>query len=259
MLLEQITPLVLTFNEAANIKRTISRLFWASQIIVVDSLSTDETLELIKEDSRIQVYLRNFDTHANQWNFGIQQVRTHWVLSLDADYWLSDQLIAELSELDPSNTVDGYYIHFRYCVMGKPLRGTLLPPRQALFRKDMSQYYDDGHTQLLQVIGQSSYLRSPMFHDDRKPLSDWLRAQRRYMVLESVKLSNTSASQLNIGDKVRKTKILAPFAVLFYCLFFKGGLFDGWHGWYYAFQRMLAEVILSLHLIEKELKHDESI
>ncbi len=56
----------------------------------------------------------------------------------------------------------------------------------------------------------------------------------------------------SLSDRIRKQKILAPLIVFFYCLILKGGILDGWHGWYYASQRVLAEVLLSIHLIEAE-------
>ncbi|ANV84743.1 glycosyl transferase [Picosynechococcus sp. PCC 7003] len=252
-MLESITPLILTYNEAPNIERTLQQLQWASRIVVIDSFSTDTTLDILNTYPPVETIQRKFDTHANQWNFGLEQVQSEWVLSLDADYVLTDALITELKTLSPSPEIDGYFVPFKYCVFGKPLRGTILPPRQALFRKTRSHYIDDGHTQLLVVKGQSKSLSNPIHHDDRKPLSRWLWAQERYMVLEVKKLQETPLSELSWGDRIRKRKILAPIIIFFYCLILKGGIFDGWHGWYYAFQRVFAETLLSLRLIEAEL------
>ncbi|ANV90517.1 glycosyltransferase family 2 protein [Picosynechococcus sp. PCC 8807] len=252
-MLESITPLILTYNEAPNIKRTLQQLQWASRIVVIDSFSTDATLEILKRYPQVEIFQRKFDTHAKQWNFGLEQIQSEWGLSLDADYALTDALIDELKILSPSPEIDGYFIPFKYCVFGKPLRGTILPPRQALFRKGRSHYIDDGHTQLLVVQGQSESLSNPILHDDRKSLSRWLWAQDRYMVLEVKKLQKTPLSELGWGDRLRKQKILAPIIIFFYCLIFKGGIFDGWHGWYYAFQRVFAETLLSLRLIEADL------
>lgn len=250
MQLADITPLILTYNEAPNIERVLDQLTWATQIVVVDSNSTDQTLDLITRYPNVQVYKHPFDTHAQQWNFGLQQIETEWVLSLDSDYVLIDPLIQEIKILNPPVQVSGYFIPFQYCVFGKPLRGTLLPPRQVLFRRAHSTYIDDGHTQLLQVTGESLTLKNPIFHDDRKPLSRWLWAQDRYMIIEAQKLSAAPYSELSWGDRVRKTKLLAPLVVFFYCLILKGGILDGWRGWYYACQRMLAETLLAIRLIE---------
>ncbi|MEL6456995.1 MAG: glycosyltransferase family 2 protein [Cyanobacteria bacterium J06621_15] len=249
-MLEKITPLILTYNEASNINRTLQHLTWAKEIVVIDSYSTDKTLEIIKSYPTVEVFQRKFDTHATQWNYGLEQVTSEWILSLDADYVVTDDLITEIKALQTDKEINGYFAKFKYCVFGKPLRGTILPPRQVLFRKEKAVYKDDGHTQLLQVNSKSSTLSSYIHHDDRKPLSRWLWAQDRYMIIEVKKLTQTPENELSLGDKIRKQKIIAPFIILFYCLILKGGILDGWHGWYYAFQRVLAEVLLSIRLIE---------
>jgi glycosyltransferase involved in cell wall biosynthesis len=254
-MLNEITPLILTYNEAANIERTLKHLTWAEKIVVIDSYSTDETLEILNSYPRVQLMQRKFDTHATQWNYGLEQVTSAWVLSLDADYILTDELTAEMAALPADSDIDGYFASFKYCVFGKPLRGTILPPRQVLFRKEKAIYIDDGHTQLLEINGKSGMLSSYIHHDDRKPLSRWLWAQDRYMVIEAKKILETANSELSLSDRIRKQKILAPFVILFYCLILKGGIFDGWHGWYYAFQRMLAEILLSIRLISYEKLH----
>ncbi|MDJ0741931.1 MAG: glycosyltransferase family 2 protein [Xenococcaceae cyanobacterium MO_167.B27] len=250
MILEDITPLILTYNEAPNIKRTLDQLTWAKRIVVIDSYSTDDTLDILKSYPQVEVLQRKFDTHARQWNYGLEQIQTEWVLSLDADYVLTDELIEEILHIPNDTATDGYFIPFKFCIFGKPLRGSILPPRQAFFRKEKAIYIDDGHTQLLQVQGNSDYLSSYILHDDRKPFSRWLWAQDRYMIIEAEKLTETPFQELSLGDKIRKQGVIAPFIVLFYCLILKGGILDGWIGWYYAFQRMLAEIILSLKLME---------
>jgi glycosyltransferase involved in cell wall biosynthesis len=254
-MLEKITPLILTYNEAPNIGRTLERLDWAHRIVIIDSFSDDETLKIISQYPQAEIYQRQFDTHTLQWNYGLEQVESEWVLSLDADYVLSEALIRELQLMlknDHKDLLDGYFIKFRYCVFGKPLRGTILPPRQALFQKNKAVYIDDGHTQLLQVEGRSGLLNSHINHDDRKSLSRWLWAQDRYMKIESKKLLLTPNSKLGFGDRLRKQKVIAPIVIFFYCLILKGGILDGWAGWYYAWQRVLAEVLLATRLIELE-------
>ena len=82
----EITVLIITYNEARNIERVLSKLGWAQRILVVDSGSTDGTLELLAAHANVDVVHRPFDTFADQCNFGLQQVWTPWALSLDADY-----------------------------------------------------------------------------------------------------------------------------------------------------------------------------
>ncbi|XOV91145.1 MAG: glycosyltransferase family 2 protein [Bacteroidota bacterium] len=247
MNLDQITPVILTYNERENISRTMNALHWAKQIIIIDSFSSDETLEIVGKYQDVTVYQREFDTHENQWNYGLDKVKTEWVLSLDADYLVTEKLFREMEKIDPTKA-DGFLIPFKYCVNGKPLRSTVLPPRITLFRKDKAKYVNDGHTQRLRIKGDTPLLENHILHDDRKPLSRWLWAQDRYMKLEVEKLF--SGKKLSWPDRIRKKIFLAPILIFFYCLFFKRGLLDGKRGWYYAYQRMLAECLLSLRIIE---------
>ncbi len=251
-MLEAVTPLILTFNEAPNLNRTLQHLTWAKKILIIDSYSTDETLEIARSYCQVEIFQRKFDTHPNQWNYGLEQVHSEWVLSLDADYILTDDLITEIDALSKNSRVDSYLVKFKYCVFGKPLRGTLLPPRKVLFKRKKALYVEDGHTQLLQVDGKSGILSSHIHHDDRKSLSRWLWAQDRYMAIEAKKLLETPPNELSFSDRIRRKKVLAPFLVLIYCLIIHRGILDGWAGLYYAFQRTLAEILLSIHLIENE-------
>lgn len=258
-MLDQITPLLLTYNESPNIQRILNKLDWAREIVVVDSFSDDDTPTILGNYPTVRMFQRRFDNHANQWNYGLHEtgVNTPWILAMDADYLLSDLLIEELRTLKPTSEQDGFRIQFRYCVFGNPLRGSLYPPVIALYRTDRSHYCQDGHTQRIQVEGAVGNLSSFIFHDDRKPLHHWLQAQDRYMRIEADFISRRSWRDLAWPDRLRKTLILSPFFVFFYCLFIKGLIMDGRHGLFYTLQRMLAEALLSLHLLQITLADDK--
>ena len=98
-MIEAITPLIITFDEAPNIARTLDKLAWARRIVVVDSGSSDGTLEILARYPQVALFKRAFDNFADQCNFGLAQVESEWVLSLDADYEMSDRLVEELSNL----------------------------------------------------------------------------------------------------------------------------------------------------------------
>ena len=249
-MLDQITPLILTYNEAPNIDRTLQQLTWAKQIVVIDSFSDDETLAVLSKYPQVQIFQRKFDSFASQCNFGLDQVTTEWVLSLDADYVLTDQLVQEIQSLQTKPEISAYSSRFKYCVFGKPLRGTLLPPRTVFYRVNKAVYHDDGHAHRVKIDGVTEMMNAYIHHDDRKSLSRWLRSQDRYMQIESKKILFTPDRELGLGDRIRKAKYIAPFIILVYCLILKGGILDGWRGWYYAFQRMLAEILLSIYIIE---------
>jgi glycosyltransferase involved in cell wall biosynthesis len=254
-MLEQITPLILTYNEAPNIARTLGQLKWARDIVVVDSNSTDETPAILATFPNVRVYSRAFDNHAAQWNFGLREtgISTPWVLALDADYIVTDPLVAELRGLAPADAVAGYWARFRYCVNGRPLRGSAYPPVTALYRRALAGYVQDGHTQRVRVEGQVLSLAQPIHHDDRKPLRHWVMAQERYMRLEVVKLRATPWARLGWADRLRRMRVVAPFVMLVYCLFARGAIFDGRAGIYYAMQRCFAELLLSLCLLEGDI------
>src|SRR5436309_2288014 len=143
-LLDEVTVLILTYNEGPNIRRTLEKLLWARRIIVVDSFSTDETLEIIRTHKRIEVIQRRFDNHMSQWNYGLDQVDTDWVLCLDADYQLTGSFISELQGLRLDEPVDAYYVRFKYCIDGRALRGALYPPRAVCFCRCRCRYEQDG-------------------------------------------------------------------------------------------------------------------
>ena len=250
---DQITPLIITYNEAPNICRTLNKLLWAQRIVVVDSGSTDGTIAILRSYPQVEVIQQPFINAASQCNFGLTQVTSLWVLSLDADYELSDRLIRELTSLTPPDSAIGYQARFVYRINGRPLRGSLYPPRTILYRKDKASYRQDGHTQRVVLDGEILPLDGVIYHDDRKPLARWLTSQQRYAREEAEYLLGARPGALRRTEKIRLMAWPAPIAVFFYTLFVKGCLLDGWPGWYYALQRTTAEMLISLEILERRL------
>ena len=249
-----VTPLVLTYNEEANIERTLARLDWAERIVVVDSRSTDRTVALCQARPNVEVVERAFDNHVAQWNYGLAQVKTEWVLSLDADYVLSPPFVTELERWQPAADVHGYRAAFDYCVFGHALRASLYPPRVVLFRKDRATFVADGHTQLLQLEGEPGAFQARIQHDDRKSLDRWFAEQWRYAGLEARHLTEAPPDRLRSIDRMRRRAVLAPALVGLYALIGRGLVWDGWPGWHYVWQRVVAESLLSLRLVDQRLR-----
>lgn len=252
-MLDQITPLILTFNEAENIGRTLQKLSWARRIVVIDSGSTDETVDILNRCAQVETIRHPFVDFASQCNFGLVQVATPWVLSLDADYELSDALVEELARLDPPGNVAGYEARFVYRIHGRPLRGSLYPPRVVLYRRHGARYRQEGHGHRVDVDGEVRALAAVVYHDDRKGLVRWMASQQRY-AREEVDHLLGPAGRLNWRDRVRRLGWPAPFAVLIYALLLKGCLLDGWPGWYYALQRVTAEALIAIELLDRRLR-----
>jgi glycosyltransferase involved in cell wall biosynthesis len=254
-MLAHITPVILTYNEECNIERTMSRLAWATDIVVVDSGSTDGTLDIVKRFPQARIYHRPFDTHAEQWRFAIvgTDIRTEWLLRLDADYVVSTDLIDELSKLDARAAVDAYRIAFDFAVAGKMLRAALYPPNIILFRRGTPTVIEDGHTERWNVKGPVVELRGRVVHDDRKPMHAWFAAQRRYSRLEAEALLRKPHEALSAIEHVRLRGFALPILVFFYVLFIKGCILDGRAGLVYAWQRTIAEAMIALQVLELKM------
>ena len=255
-MLADITPVILTLNEAANLERALERLSWAKDIVIVDSGSSDETPEIAKKYPQVRWFERKFDSHAGQWLYAISEtnIGTEWILRLDADYIVSEALTAELSQLEPQADVAGYHIGFDYAIHGGKLRASLYPSNTILFRRERASVIDRAHTETWAIDGEIRNLKGKIIHDDRKKADRWLVSQVRYMILERDRLMEKDIADLRISDRLRKVPLLMPVFSFFYCLFYKGLILDGRYGLHYAVQRLVAESILSFMLLDESCR-----
>src|SRR6516164_1414936 len=244
-MLDRVTPVLLTYNEEQNIARTLSHLSWAKDIVVVDSGSTDGTLAVLENLPNVRVFKRGFDSHGNQWRYAVEdtQIATDWILRLDADYQVSDALVAEIATLDPNAPVSAYRVSFDYAIFSRKLLSSLYPPNTVLLRRGHFSIQDRGHTEAWDVNGPIAALRAVIIHDDWKTTGQWLLGQARYMQREFGYLQTEESGLLRW---LRLRPPLMPIAVFLYCLFGKGLLLNGRAGIFYALQRMVAEAALSL-------------
>ncbi len=249
--LERVTAVVLTWEEEANLSRTLTMLGGVKRVVVMDSGSRDGTRAVAQGFPSVEFVVRPFDTFERQWNHALSLVQTEWVLALDADYVLSPELRMELESLDPPSDCAGYQAGFEYWLWGKPLRGSLYPPKVVLFRKDAGVFEQDGHAYRLRLEGRQGVLSGRVRHDDRKPLERWWKAQWRYAGEEAAKLDAADWRDLSWADRVRCLGFLAPWLVFAYTLLGKGMVFGGGAGWGYVLQRTLAEFVLALRLAER--------
>jgi len=219
----ELTVVILTYNEEANIKRTLNALSGMKKVLVVDSFSNDETVNITR-------------TFPNE---------------------LCNEI--EAIDFEGISPEDIFSVPFKYCIFGLPLKGTVLPPRPVIFNKKKSRYYQDGHTQQLQHHGKSFMLKNHILHDDRKKLSRWLIAQDKYANLELDKYATQQHQSLSLVDKIRTQTSLAPFLMFFYCYLYKGTILNGRKGLYYSFQRAYAELLLLLKLLDSREREKENV
>ncbi len=253
--IDNCSVLILTYNEAPNIGRTLAALTEFTDVIVLDSGSTDETLAIAASYPNVRIRHRIFDNHSAQWNYGLSAcgISREWVLALDADYVLPKSLVNEIATLTPRIDVMGYSTAFTFWILGKPLSLSLYPPVTTLYRRVAAYYEQDGHTQRVKLDGAILTLEGRIAHDDRKPLSHWLAAQDRYARLECDLLLSKPWSALSWRDRLRRINFITPWLVPLYCLTMGRGLLDGRAGWYYALQRGVAEAVLALKLLEHRI------
>jgi glycosyltransferase involved in cell wall biosynthesis len=140
----KITATIITLNEAANIRSACESVAWADELIVVDSGSTDDTPKIAAECGA-RVITRSWPGFALQKQFATEQASNEWVLSLDADERVSEELKDSIAELRNRNTdqlAAGYLLARRSCYMGRWIRGGgWYPDRQLrLYRKDSGSW-----------------------------------------------------------------------------------------------------------------------
>jgi glycosyltransferase involved in cell wall biosynthesis len=254
-MLDVITPVLLTYNEEQNIGRTLSRLVWARDVVVVDSGSTDRTLAILQKWPNVRVFKREFDSLGNQWRYAVEQthIATDWILRLDADYQMSDAFLAELAGLDPDAPISAYRARFDYAVFSHGLLTSLYPKITVLLRKGQFVVRDKGHTETWDVNGGMGTLSGVITHDDWKTSDQWLLNQTRYMRRE---LDYLRTSEGGLKRWLRLRPPLMPLAIFFYCLFGKGLFLNGRAGIFYALQRLVAESVLSLMVLEETLRSE---
>jgi glycosyltransferase involved in cell wall biosynthesis len=242
-LISQIHVFVLTKNEAPNIGRVLEKLGRFARVIVLDSGSTDATREIACTFPNVDWQERAFDNATNQCNYVLEKLLSgcEWVLSLDADYVLSDALLEELETLQPAD-FNAFEARFVFCMDGHALPGSFYPPRTVLFKPKFAHYEQFGHTQRLSVQGPVGQLRGKILHDDRKDFAYVLRNQKRYAAMESVYLRETAFSKLSFPGRLRKTGMIMPLLAPIVALCSKGSFLHGRPAWKYAYFRWIAEL-----------------
>ena len=254
--LKKITPVVLTFNEEANIGRTLESLRWATSVAVLDSGSTDTTECIAKGFTNVAWHVRPFDKHVNQWEYGIRQtgIATDYVLALDADMQVSESFLHELENEFPCGQAAGGLAPFEYRYHGRTLSGSLCPPQLRLFQRNKVSITQPDHTQCFSVEGSVYRFKSRLVHDDRKPIERWVAAQLAYQLLNEQGLSNGGRRRWR--DQLRWMGLMPPIiGVLAYLR--AGGPFKGAAAARYAYERMTSESILAVRLMDARLQKAE--
>lgn len=147
----KLTALIITLNEEKNIRDLMHNLDFADEIIVVDSFSTDKTLEILKEFSNVNVYQHQFNNFSEQRNIAIDYATNEWVLFIDADERISNDLRQEIQDILRSNdTKRGYYLKRKFYFFNEPVHfsGLQSDKNLRLFQKKGAKYHGIVHEKL---------------------------------------------------------------------------------------------------------------
>jgi glycosyltransferase involved in cell wall biosynthesis len=243
-----VSPVILTFNEEANIERTLKALDWATSVVVVDSGSLDGTEKIATQFSNVRWFVRPFDTHAQQWEFAIRQtgITTPYVLALDADYEVPAPFVDEMRSRFLSGRYRGGSAAFEYRIQGRPLLGSVYPAKLVIFNRDEVRVSQPGHTQEFRVEGDVYRFAARLIHDDRKPVTRFVRSQLEYSRLEASRLLNGHANRWQ--DRLRRRGIM-PLVAGVGAYIRSGGPLRGSASLRYAYERTLFESLLALRLL----------
>lgn len=235
-----ISAIVLTKNEEKNIERCISSLSWCDEIVIIDDYSTDKTLEIIKnlklrnknDSEKIKIYQNNLDDDfAVQRNFGLEKVTGDWILFVDADEEVSDELASEIKLITKNSKlqVKGFFIRRKDYFGGKWLRygevGNIKFMRFA--QKNAGKWEGRVHEEW-KVPGEVKELNSPILHYPHQTITDFLLDINRYtdIVVQCWKEKGTKMGFWEI--------ILYPMGKFLQNYIVKQGFLDGTAGFIMA-------------------------
>jgi len=233
-----ITAIVLTKNEEANLAQCLEGLTFCDEIIVVDDFSTDRSLQIAK-NFRVKVYQRKLDDDfAAQRNFALRHARSNWVLFVDADERVSpalrEEIVKKTKEVQESTS--GFYLKRIDILWGKTLNhgetGNAKFVRLAL-RQAQSKWERAVH-EVWQVKGRLATLKNPLFHYPHQSLREFLDDINYFSTLHA-------KANLEEGKRSNLIKIIFwPKLKFIQNYFLKLGFLDGTRGFVVA-------LLMSLH------------
>ena len=248
----KISTTVITFNEEENIKKCIESVkSFSDEIILVDSGSTDKTVEIAKR-LNCKIFKRKFDNYAKQKNFAISKTKNDWIFSIDADEVASEELVKEIDfRFHEVDTADAYSIPRKNFILGKFIKHTRWQPELDrhvwLFNKTKAKWVGDVHEEV-QVNGRVGKMKSAKLHYQDKTISEFLSKLDKYSEIEA---------EILFKNKKRFSLLKAILQVkynFFIRYIYRLGFLDGWRGFVLSYLMAIYhfEIWMKLwHLQEK--------
>ncbi len=228
---------IITLNEEQNLPRTLASVAWAAQIVVVDSGSTDRTVEIARSFGAT-VIERHWPGFAAQKNFAISQCTGDWILTLDADEEVSPELQQQMRLIVSSQpTSDAFYLKRRNLFLGRWIKhGGFYPdPKLRLFRRSAAnfttppQFAERPVHEVIAFDGAADTLDYDLIHHAYPTLSTYLEHMDRYSSLGAqilVDRKKTSSTYLGFLAHI----LVAPSLTFVWNYIFRLGFLDGREG-----------------------------
>lgn len=199
-----LSVLVTTLNQEANIRRCLESVVgWAGEIWVVDSFSTDRTLEMVGRYP-VKMKQRLFDDFASNKNWALDHLPWEypWVLILDADELVPEPSKREIEQVVCSGAsgFSGFYVNRRVYFLGRWLKHCGWYPNWnlRLFLHRSGRYENRKVHEHVVLQGRAGYLKEDLIHDDRRGLEEWIARHNQFSSLEA-------AERVNLLNRKKKT------------------------------------------------------
>jgi hypothetical protein len=264
---------ILTYNEEIDISACIESAMLSDDIIVVDSCSSDRTVEIASRYP-VRVVQHPFESHGRQRTWMLENIppKHEWVYILEADERMTPQLFTECEKASQNPDYIGYYVAERVIFMNRWIRRSTQYPRYQLrlFRHGKVWFTDYGHTEREVCDGSTGFLKETYPHyTSSKGLSRWIEKHNRYSTDEAKEtlhqLENGTVSwrSLFFGksevERRRALKDLSlrlparPLTRFLYMYFLLGGCLDGRAGFAWCTLQAFYEYLILLKVWE--MKH----
>jgi glycosyltransferase involved in cell wall biosynthesis len=230
---------IITLNEAGNLPRTLASVRFADEIVIVDSGSTDATVEIATR-AGAKVFTEAWKGFALQKNFAIDKCNSTWILSLDADEELTEELQAEIRRMletdeREASPVDGYWLRLRHIFLGRWMRyGDYYPDMKLrLFRRVTSS--GPAHFTVrpvhesVQVAGRVETMQNDFLHHGYPNLDLYLEHMNRYSTLGARLLAEKGRTSRSWPAFFWNTA-LVPVLTFVWNYVFRLGFLDGREG-----------------------------
>jgi len=219
-----LTAVILTLNESDNIRACIESLQWTDQIVVFDSFSCDDTVELCRSAGAV-VIQNEFKNYAQQRNDALNRLQTDWVFFVDADERCSVDLSTEIRSVISQCHEKGWYVPRHNYIFGKLTIGAGWYPdyQLRLFEHGKVRYERPVH-EVAVVEGEIGYLEQPLIHHNYRDLDQFRAKQRAYSSYDAKILREN-------GVKPFPHKFVRePLRQFWWRFVSLKGYQDGWHG-----------------------------